>query len=104
MLGFVSEDDLPWVYRGAELFVYPSLLEGFGFPPLEAMACGVPVISTLGSSLEENLGDAAELVLPEDSVALAMAISRTSPRDCDIAYARICSTDAPGMWSRTTCG
>jgi glycosyltransferase involved in cell wall biosynthesis len=76
VLGFVSEDDLPWVYRGACLFVYPSLLEGFGFPPLEAMACGVPVVSTVGSALEENLRDAAELVPPEDSVALAMAIRR----------------------------
>ena len=76
VLGFVAEDDLPWVYRGARVFVYPSLLEGFGFPPLEAMACGVPVISTLGSSLQENLQDAAQLVPPDDPVALALALRR----------------------------
>jgi glycosyltransferase involved in cell wall biosynthesis len=74
--GFVAEDDLLWLYRGARLFVYPSLAEGFGFPPLEAMACGVPVISTLGSSLEENLQGAAELVPPRDAPALADAMRR----------------------------
>jgi glycosyltransferase involved in cell wall biosynthesis len=72
--GFVAEDDLPWLYRGARLFVYPSLAEGFGFPPLEAMACGIPVISTVGSSLEENLRGAAELVPPGDASALAGAM------------------------------
>lgn len=74
--GFVAEADLPWLYRGARLFVYPSLAEGFGYPPLEAMACAVPVISTLGSSLEENLAGAAELVPPQDEKALADAIRR----------------------------
>jgi glycosyltransferase involved in cell wall biosynthesis len=74
--GFFAEDDLPWLYRGARLFVYPSLAEGFGFPPLEAMACGIPVISTLGSSLRENLEGAAELVPPRDAPALADAMRR----------------------------
>ncbi|MDH3442422.1 MAG: glycosyltransferase family 4 protein, partial [Deltaproteobacteria bacterium] len=74
--GFIAEADLPWLYRGARLFVYPSLGEGFGFPPLEAMACAVPVISSLGSSLEENLDGAAELVPPQDLNALADAILR----------------------------
>lgn len=78
VLGFVAEDDLPWLYRGARLFVYPSLSEGFGFPPLEAMACGVPVISTLGSSLGENLQGAAELVPSNDGTALAVAMQRLS--------------------------
>ena len=62
LAGYVDQKDLPAVYAGARLFVYPSLHEGFGFPPLEAMACGVPVISTLSSSLVENLEGAAELV------------------------------------------
>lgn len=76
LLGFVPEPDLPWLYRGARLFVYPSLSEGFGFPPLEAMACGVPVISTLGSSLEENLHGAAELIPTKDANALAELMHR----------------------------
>jgi len=71
VLGYVSDEALPWLYRGASLFVYPSIDEGFGFPPLEAMACGVPVIASAGSSLEENLRGAAVLVSPSDSDALA---------------------------------
>ncbi|MBK5281946.1 MAG: glycosyltransferase family 4 protein [Nitrospiraceae bacterium] len=76
LAGYVDQQDLPAVYAGARLFVYPSLHEGFGFPPLEAMACGVPVISTLSSSLVENLAGAAELVSPNDVAALADAIRR----------------------------
>lgn len=76
LAGYVDQKDLPAVYAGARLFVYPSLHEGFGFPPLEAMACGVPVISTLSSSLVENLEGAAELVTPNDITALADAIRR----------------------------
>jgi len=76
LAGYVDQQDLPAVYAGARLFVYPSLHEGFGFPPLEAMACGVPVISTLSSSLIENLEGAAELVPPDDVTALADAIRR----------------------------
>lgn len=76
LAGYVDQKDLPAVYGGARLFVYPSLFEGFGFPPLEAMACGVPVISTLSSSLIENLAGAAELVAPDDVAALADAMRR----------------------------
>ncbi len=76
LAGYVDQQDLPSVYSGARLFVYPSLHEGFGFPPLEAMACGVPVISTLSSSLVENLAGVAELVSPDDVAALADAIRR----------------------------
>jgi glycosyltransferase involved in cell wall biosynthesis len=76
LAGYVNQQDLPAVYAGARLFVYPSLHEGFGFPPLEAMACGVPVISTLSSSLVENLAGAAELVSPDDVAALTDAIRR----------------------------
>lgn len=74
--GFVPHEDLPWLYRGARLFVYPSLCEGFGFPPLEAMACGVPVISAPNSSLAENLRGAAELVSPTDVAALEAGMWR----------------------------
>ncbi|MFL6519568.1 MAG: glycosyltransferase family 4 protein [Chthoniobacterales bacterium] len=72
--GYIAEADLPFVYAGAALFVYPSLLEGFGFPPLEAMASGVPVIASDTSSLRENLADAAILVPPNDSKKLAAAM------------------------------
>jgi glycosyltransferase involved in cell wall biosynthesis len=74
LAGYVDQKDLPAVYAGASLFVYPSLHEGFGFPPLEAMACGVPVISTRSSSLVENLEHAAELVAPDDIAGLADAM------------------------------
>jgi glycosyltransferase involved in cell wall biosynthesis len=74
VLGYVSDEALPWLYRGASLFVYPSIDEGFGFPPLEAMACGVPVIASRGSSLEENLHGAAHLVSPGNSKSLTDAM------------------------------
>ena len=64
--GHVNDGDLPLLYNGAMLFVYPSLFEGFGLPPLEAMACGIPVISSNCTSLPEILGDAAVLVNPYD--------------------------------------
>ncbi len=76
MPGYVAEEDLVWLYRGAAAFVYPSLYEGFGFPPLEAMACGVPVIASRGSAVEENLEGAADLVAPDDVDGLAAAIRR----------------------------
>jgi glycosyltransferase involved in cell wall biosynthesis len=74
LAGYIAEVDLPFLYAGAALFVYPSLLEGFGFPPLEAMASGVPVIASDTSSLRENLADAAILVPPNDSKRLAAAM------------------------------
>jgi alpha-1,3-rhamnosyl/mannosyltransferase len=74
VLGYVPQADLPLLYAGAKLFVYPSRLEGFGFPPLEAMACGVPTISSLSSSLAENLQGAAMLVHPDDGKALTLAM------------------------------
>jgi glycosyltransferase involved in cell wall biosynthesis len=76
LLGYVPQRDLPLLYCGARLFVYPSLEEGFGFPPLEAMACGVPTIASLSSSLAENLYGAAELVPPNDTEALTAAMAR----------------------------
>ncbi len=70
-LGFVAEEDLPDLYRAADVFVYPSLYEGFGLPPLEAMACGTPVIASPCGSLREVLGDAAAIVDPEDIHTIA---------------------------------
>ncbi len=73
--GFVEEEDLPDLYRGALLFVYPSLYEGFGLPILEAMACGTPVITSNISSMPEVAGDAAVLVDPTQPEALASAMA-----------------------------
>ena len=74
-LGRVEDTDLPALYSGAHLFVWPSLYEGFGLPPLEAMACGVPVITSNTTCLPEVVGDAARLVSPRSVDQLAAAIS-----------------------------
>jgi glycosyltransferase involved in cell wall biosynthesis len=75
LLGFVANDDLPNLYRAAEVFVYPSLYEGFGMPPIEAMACGCPVISSTCGSLGEVIGDAAAVVDPEDVSSMAKQLT-----------------------------
>ena len=75
-LGPVTGADLPALYAGAELFVFPSLYEGFGFPVLEAMACGTPVICSNVSSLPEVAGSAALQVDPRETDALAAAMER----------------------------
>jgi glycosyltransferase involved in cell wall biosynthesis len=70
-LGFVEDQRLPALYRAAGAFVYPSLFEGFGMPPIEAMACGCPVISSTRGSLKEVVGDAALTVDPEEVGSIA---------------------------------
>jgi glycosyltransferase involved in cell wall biosynthesis len=70
----VSDDDLVLFYNAAQLFVFPSLLEGFGLPPLEAMACGTPVVCSNAASLPEVVGEAALAVDPYDVDSLATAI------------------------------
>jgi len=72
--GYISARDLPIVYNLAQVFVYPSLYEGFGFPPLEAMACGIPVVSSDSSAMREIIGEAGILVPARDINALADAI------------------------------
>lgn len=74
--GFVNDATLSDYYRHARLFVYPSLYEGFGLPPLEAMASGVPVVTTLTSSLPEVVGKAALMVSPYDVAQLATTMNR----------------------------
>ena len=78
---FVPEADLPAYYSGAEVFVLPSLYEGFGFPPLEAMACGCPVITSNTSSLPEVVGEAGIMVNPYDTDSLVEAIRRVLTDD-----------------------
>ena len=81
-LGFVSSEDLPALYRAADVFVYPSLYEGFGLPPVEAMASGCPVISSKRGSLGEVVGDAAMIIDPENTSDLKrqMGILATNPK------------------------
>ncbi|MGH7858179.1 MAG: glycosyltransferase family 4 protein, partial [Candidatus Binatia bacterium] len=66
LVGYVPEEEMSALYSGASLFVYPSLYEGFGLPPLEAMACGTPVVAADRTSLPEVLGHAAILADAED--------------------------------------
>jgi glycosyltransferase involved in cell wall biosynthesis len=75
-LGFVPDRDLAALYSLADLMVFPSLYEGFGMPPLEAMACGTPVVSSNNSSLPETVGTAALMVDAEDTEGIADAIAR----------------------------
>jgi len=72
----VDDRDLPALYSGAAVFVMPSLYEGFGLPPLEAMACGAPVVCSNAASLPEVVGEAAVLVSPRDVGAIGGAIAR----------------------------
>lgn len=74
--GFVPDDELALWYSAADLFVYPSLYEGFGLPVLEALACGTPVVTSDASSMPEAVGDAGLVVPPLDDVALAEAMGR----------------------------
>ena len=75
-LGFVPSDDLPLLFAGARLFVFPSLYEGFGLPVLEAMSSGIPVVCSNSSSLPEVAGKAALMCEPTDVEALTALIQR----------------------------
>lgn len=73
-LGYIPQEELPFLYSGADVFVFPSFWEGFGLPPLEAMACGVPVVTSNVSSLPEVVENAALLVDPNSHEQIAEAI------------------------------
>jgi glycosyltransferase involved in cell wall biosynthesis len=75
-LGFVADADLPTLYSAAAVFAFPSFYEGFGLPPLEAMACGTPVVVSDAASLPEVVGDAGLTVPAEDTDSLAEALAR----------------------------
>jgi len=79
--GYVAEADLPAIYNGAAAFIFPSLFEGFGLPPLEAMACGVPVIASHIPAHAEMLGEAALFFDPNDAEGLAATINRVLKDD-----------------------
>ena len=76
LTGYVPDDDLPALINCAEVFAFPSIFEGFGLPPLEAMACGVPVVCSNASSLPEVVGEAGLLLPPHDVRAWADALAR----------------------------
>jgi glycosyltransferase involved in cell wall biosynthesis len=75
-LGFIPEEDKPYLIRGAQIFAYPSLYEGFGIPVLEALSCGTPVLTSNVSSLPEVAGDAALLCDPMSTEALSSGLAR----------------------------
>ena len=75
-LDYINRQDKPFLYNLAELFIFPSFYEGFGFPALEAQACGLPVIASSNSSFPEILGDSAFLVKPDQLEEIALAINQ----------------------------
>jgi glycosyltransferase involved in cell wall biosynthesis len=101
--GFVRDEELPALYSGADLFVFPSLYEGFGLPILEAMACGAPVITSACSSLPEVAGTAAILIDPLDVETLGDAIWRVldDRRLADSLRQRGLARAAQFRWDRT---
>jgi glycosyltransferase involved in cell wall biosynthesis len=98
-LGHIPYEDLPAIYNLADVFVYPSVYEGFGLPALEGMACGTPVITSNVSSMPEFVGDAGILVPPDDENALVDALHRVLSDD---ALRRCLMRDGPRQAARFT--
>jgi glycosyltransferase involved in cell wall biosynthesis len=105
-LGYISDRELRALYESALAFVFPSRYEGFGLPPLEAMACGCPVVSSAAASLPEVCGDAALLVDLHDPMALRRAIQRilTEPMLRDGLRAAGLRRAAQFGWQRAALG
>ena len=102
-LGFVPDPQLPELYRAAEVMVYPSLFEGFGLPPLEAMACGCPVISSTRGALAEVIANAAVAIDPENVDQMAAELHRLASDHAARERLRAAGIARAGDfdWSRT---
>jgi glycosyltransferase involved in cell wall biosynthesis len=102
-IGPVAENDKPALYRGAACFVFPSRYEGFGLPPLEAMACGTPVITTDAGSIGEVVGDAAYLIDPTDTrkFGAGLITCLVEPSVSDHLKARGLERAKKFSWART---
>jgi alpha-1,3-rhamnosyl/mannosyltransferase len=99
----VDEEDKPGLYRSALAFAFPSEYEGFGLPPLEAMACGTPVLTSDATSIPEVVGDAALLVPPGDISAWSSAMSRVAQSETlrAVLQSRGLKRAARFTWERT---
>jgi glycosyltransferase involved in cell wall biosynthesis len=106
LLGFVPSDDLGPLYAGARAFCFPSFMEGFGFPVLEALAQGTPVITSRGTSTEELANDVADLVDPNDVEEIRRAIERAFGDDGVAEEARRLGPERAALfsWDRTARG
>jgi alpha-1,3-rhamnosyl/mannosyltransferase len=105
VLGYVDDDALAHLYAGAQALVWPTFYEGFGFPPLEAMASGTPVITSNVASLSEVAGDAAVLVDPHDENRLCQAMCRVLEDHvwAESLRARGLARSEQFCWSRCAC-
>ena len=103
-LGWVTAEERAGLLAGATVFAYPSVYEGFGFPPLEAMAAGVPVVTTTAGALPEVLGDAACLVAPGDTDGLTTALGRVIADDNERAALVRRGHDQVARYSWDRCG
>ncbi len=105
-LGWVSDDQRAALLRGASVYAYPSIYEGFGLPPVEAMAAGTPVVTTRAGSLPEVVGDAATVVEPGDVDALGHAIAQLldDPARADSQRAAGTARSRRYSWDTTTAG
>jgi glycosyltransferase involved in cell wall biosynthesis len=92
-LGFVPPADLPNWYRAADVFVFPSFYEGFGLPPVEAMACACPVLSSQSGALEETVGGAAALLDPRDSRQIQAQLTRAASDQAWLERLRLAGLD-----------